>query len=130
MSVTDLKIARDPPRYRVILAFDDTQVSMSGTTETELKTFRFYKSAYAPFQRLAMLVSLWVSGGTGTLRVYIDAETTPRASYSTASTSEVFATLAFSVADLAYGSHTVRVKCVNSGAYYTYTRYLDAWGEV
>ena len=121
-----------PPayRYKHLFTFDDTQVSMSGTTETELKTFRFYKSAYAPFRRIAMLVSLWVSGGTGTLRVYIDAETSPRASFSTTSTSEVFTILSFSVADLAYGPHTVRVKCVNSGAYYTYTRYLDAWGEV
>jgi len=130
MSVTDLKIARDPPRYRVILAFDDTQVSMSGTTETELKTFRFHRSAYSPVGKVVMVVSLWVSGGTGTLRVYIDAETSPRASFSTTSTSEVFATLSFSVANLAYGPHTVRIRCVNSGAYYTYTRYLDAWGEV
>jgi hypothetical protein len=121
-----------PPayRYKHLFTFDDTQVSMSGTTETALKTFRFYKSAYAPFRRLVMLVSLWVSGGTGTLRVYIDAETSPRASYSTTSTSETFATLAFSVADLAYGAHTVTVKCVNSGSYNTYTQYLDAWGEV
>lgn len=121
-----------PPayRYKHLFTFDDTRVSMMGTTEAELKTFRFYKGAYAPFRRIVMLVSLWVSGGTGTLRVYIDAETSPRASYSTTSTSEVFATLAFSVADLAYGPHTVTIKCVNSASYTTYTRYLDAWGEV
>jgi len=117
-------------RYKHLFAFDDTQLSMSGTTETELKTFRFYKSAYFPVRRIAIPVSVWVSGGTGTLRVYVDAETTPRASYSTTSTSEVFTILSFSVADLAYGPHTVRIKCVNSGSYYTYTRFLDAWGEV
>jgi hypothetical protein len=121
-----------PPatRWKHLFTFDDTEVSMSGTTEAELKRFRFYKSAYAPFRRIVIALSAWVSGGTGTVKVYVDAETSPRASFSTTSTSEVFATLSFSVADLAYGPHTVYVKAVNSGSYYTYTRYLDAWGEV
>jgi len=121
-----------PPaqRYKHLFTFDDTEVSAYGTSETEVKTFRFYKTGYVPLRRLVLLLSARVSGGTGTVRVYVDAETTPRASFSTTSTSEVFTALSFSVADLATGVHTVRIRCVNSGSYYTYTRYLDAWGEV
>ena len=70
------------------IVWDDTQKSVSGTTETEVKNFRFAKnSAVRAWSKLYVLASLWVSGGTGHLKIYVDGETSPRLDLSTTSTS-------------------------------------------
>lgn len=117
------------PLFKTLVASDDTQLSVSGTTETEIKNFRFGKTAYSPYGRFHVIASLWVSGGTGYLRVFVDSEATPRLTLSTNSTSETLLEGDFSITDLANGIHTVRVKLYNSGAYNTYSELLEVWGD-
>jgi len=109
----------------VTLAFDDTQKSVSGTTETEIKYFRFIKDDFTRFTRLIVRATLWVSGGTGYLKLYIDDETSPRLTLSTTSTSETTVHGSADISDLSTGVHTVHIKLVNSESYDTYNKLIE-----
>ncbi|RLG77358.1 MAG: hypothetical protein DRO12_02460 [Thermoprotei archaeon] len=117
-------------RVVVPLVFDDTQKSVSGTTETEVKHFRFSKtSSYTNWKKLTVVASLWVDGGTGTLKIYINDETSPRLSLSTTNTSESVVSGEIDISDLGEGVHTLRVKLVNDGSYNTYTELLEVYAQ-
>jgi hypothetical protein len=109
-----------------IVAFDDTQKSVSGTTETEIKYTRFANTVIK-WTQMMIVATLWVSGGTGYLKIYIDSETSPRLQFSTTSTSETRFQDTFSIGDLSAGIHTVHVKLVNSGSYVTYNKLLEVY---
>ena len=114
----------------IIIAFDDTRKSVKGTTETEVKYFRFsISNTWAKWKQLIVVVSIWVDGGTGTVKIYIDDETSPRLSFSSASTTEEIKKGTINVGDLAEGIHTLRVKLVNSGDYTTYTELLEVYAR-
>ncbi len=111
-----------------IIGFDDTQKSVSGTTETEVKYCRFANTVIK-WLKLMIVATIWVSGGTGYLKVYIDAETTPRLTLSTTATSETRYEGEFAISDLAAGVHTLHVKLVNSGSYVTYNKLLEVYAR-
>lgn len=106
------------------LVWDDTQVSVSGTTETEKKNFRFFKIGHST---VYVRLTAWVSGGTGYVKVYVDSESSARLTLSTTSTSETKLESYFSIADLADGVHTIRLKLSNSGSYVTYQQLLEVY---
>ena len=112
------------------IVWDDTQKSVSGTTETEVKNFRFAKSsAVRAWSKLYVLASLWVSGGTGHLKIYVDGETSPRLDLSTTNTSETVLSGEIDISDLGEGIHTLHVKLVNEGSYDTYNELLEVWAS-
>lgn len=112
----------------VLMAADDTDVSMIGTNEVELKNFRFVKSSNINVAKMIFNFSMWVTGGTGTLRIYIDDEASPRCSVSTTSTSEVFFYREIYVSDIQAGVHVVRLKAISSGNYEVHQKLLEAYG--
>jgi hypothetical protein len=114
---------------KYLVATDDTRLSVNGTTETEIKNFRFAKTSYTPYSNFHIIASIWVSGGTGYIKIYVDNETTARLTLSSTSTSETLVEGDFSIGDLANGIHTIHIKLVNSGAYYTYNELIEVWGE-
>jgi hypothetical protein len=109
-----------------IVAFDDTQKSVSGTTETEVKFTRFANTVIK-WTQMMIVATLWVSGGTGYLKIYIDSETSPRLQFSTTATSETRFDGNFSIGDLPAGIHTVHVKLINTGSYYTYNQLFEVY---
>jgi hypothetical protein len=127
------KVSKDGTTFtrliKYLIALDDTQLSMSGTTETLLKYFSFAKTSYTPYSNFHIIISAWVSGGTGTYTVYVDNETAPRLTLSTTSTTETILEGDFSISDLANGVHILYLKAVNSGSYNVYNRIWESWGE-
>jgi len=117
------------PLVKVLVASDDTQLNASGTGDTEIKNFRFGKTSYTSYIKFHVIASLWVSGGTGYLKIFVDGESSPRLSLSSASTSEGVVEGDFSISDLANGIHTVHIKLSNSGTYTTYNELIEFWGE-
>jgi hypothetical protein len=109
-----------------LIAFDDTQKSVSGTTETEVKYARFANTVIK-WREIMIEATLWVSGGTGYLKVYIDSGTSPRLQLSTTATSETSVQGSFSIADLSAGIHTIHIKLVNSGSYVTYNQMMEVY---
>lgn len=114
----------------VFLGADDTQKSVTGTSETEVKYFRFNQPSINPFNIIKVNLSLWVNGGTGSAKIYIDNEASPRLTLSTTSTSENILSGEFSIGDLSAGIHTLRVKIVNNTAgRTTYTELLEVYAR-
>lgn len=111
------------------LAFDDTRVSVTGTSETEVKYFRFSVFPQSKYTTCFVRVSLWVNGGTGTLNIYIDNEATPRLTFSTNLATEQIFEQSFYIGDLSSGLHTFRVKMKNSGSYTTYSELLEVFAR-
>jgi len=114
----------------VFIGADDTRCSVTGTTESEVKYMRFSQPSLNAYNIMRVNVSLWVTGGTGSLKVYLDAETTPRLTLSTTSTSEVYLSGEFNIGDLTAGIHTLRVKIVNNtSGQTTYTELLEVYAR-
>jgi len=112
-----------------LIAVDDTQKSVSGTTETTVKQFRFPVTSFNKTDLWHVIVSAWASGGTGYVKFYFDSETSPRLTLSTTSTSETVleSDIDFRSNPLSSGMHTCYVKISNSGSYTTYTQWLGVW---
>jgi len=108
------------------IAVDDTEVSVYGTSETEVKKFTFIKSNLMPFKILIIQLEGKVSGGTGYFRIYIDGSL--KKELSTTSTSYVPLVCAINVTDLPEGGHTFSLRLLNSGSYYTYNRTIEVYG--
>lgn len=108
------------------IAVDDTEVSVSGTSETEVKKFTFLKSDLMPFKILIVQLEGKVSGGTGYFRIYIDGSL--KKELTTTSTSYIPLVCAIDVTDLAKGSHEFSLRLLNSGSYNTYNRTIEVYG--
>jgi len=112
------------------LVFDDTQKSVVGTTETEVKYFRFSKTGSIRRDKLIVIASLWVSGGTGSLKIYIDDESSPRLTLQTTSTTETIVSGEIDISDLANGIHTIHIKLVNNTAgQTTYNELIEVYAK-
>ncbi len=105
------------------IAWDDTPKS-AGTVETEVKHARFAKTSQVPVSTIFVIVSLWVTAGTGYARFYVNNETTPRLSLSTTSTYETVLTGSIGAADLGFGIHTIRLRIYSTSGD-VYTQYLE-----
>ena len=117
---------------RVVLAFDDTPFTVTSSTSTEVKTFRFFKSSsfdQMNFIGLEIYVSAHVDAGTGYVEIYIDNEL--QSSVSVTSTSEELYRSYIDLTSLSDGAHTVSIRLkTGSGASNVTTQYIIAVGVV
>jgi len=112
--------AKASPELRTGMYFgDDTEVSVTGTTETEVKALYFVQGGplgtIASIEVYATLKSS-VDTATATLKIYVDDETTARLSLSTTSTTYGLVSGSMDVSDLAAGLHTLHIKLVSDTA--------------
>lgn len=101
---------------------DETEVSVTGLTETEVKTFKITKSSsqitgIQP-QKIHLNAEVKTSDVSheGTLNIYIDAEGSPRLTVSTTSLTYEMQEDDADISDLTNGSHVVHVKMVSADA--------------
>jgi hypothetical protein len=113
---------------RLLYVGDETEKSVYGTGETEIKTFRMiYDTSHGrKFARIYFVGEAYVTGGTGYLNVSIDG----------AASQTVWTITATSYAlhegyiDVSWTDdtvHTISIRLVNSGSYYTYNRTLEVY---
>jgi len=112
----------------VQVAKDDSLAS-AGTAEVEVKSARFYKSSDLPISKLFVVVSLWTTAGTAYANFYVDDETSPRLTLTTASTTEAFLSGSIDVSGLADGQHKLSLR-IYSTAGTAYTKYFEVVGRL
>jgi hypothetical protein len=114
-----------------LYAGDETEKSVYGTTEAEVKFLRMINSPGYGFNitRLYFIGEAYVTGGTGYMRVSIDG----------ASSVVVWTITSTSYApqkgyiDVSWGAdtiHTISIRLVNSSSYYTYNRTIEIYVQV
>lgn len=130
--VYDLRVGAEYSTNRLVqLALDDTQTSVTGTTYSEVKTFRFAKvSSYSDIETIIVIASLWTTAsGYARLKVYIDS--TEYLALGTAETSEHVVTGVIDVSGLSDGLHDVSIMLANDvSGKTTYHKYLNVLGDI
>ena len=102
---------------------DETEVSTLGTTEEDQKVFRMPKATsdvkgIQPV-RLHVNAEMKVTGGTtptGTLRIYLDGEGTPRITLNTTSGTYEMVEGDTDISDLSNGTHTIKATLASDEA--------------
>ena len=102
---------------------DETETSVTGTSEVDMKLFRIVKSSantkgMQP-QRLHINAEMKVtgaSGAQGTIKIYVDEEVSPRITVNTVSGTYEMQEGDADFSDLANGSHDVRVAGLTDNA--------------
>jgi hypothetical protein len=113
---------------RLMYVGDETEKSVYGTGETEIKTFRMiYDTSHGRnFARVYFIGEAYVTGGTGYLKVSIDG----------AASQTVWTITATSYAlhegyiDVSWTDdtvHTISIRLVNTGSYTTFNRTLEVY---
>ena len=101
------------------LALDDTQVSTTSTSPTELKYARFVKDSNKNMDWRTLYVfvegRVSTSGQTLTVQIFINNEASPRATISITSTSYALYSATIDISDLGNGVHRVGIKAYVSG---------------
>jgi len=121
-----------PQILRTLIASDETEVSVTGTTETEVKTHRVVKSTShgMPVSKLHVLAEIKVSAAsTGELRVYVDG--TLRITLTTTSIDYELRKGTW-VIDPAWDEdsvHTISIRLVNSTTETTFNRLYELYVE-
>jgi len=111
----DWSYIQNAPLVGVVLAFDDTEATVTGTTETEVKYFRFVRnSSFFNVRKIRFIVSGYSTSGTGKLKVYIDG--TAYATIDLTSTSEGVYQADVDVSSLSDGIHTVSIRLVGGSS--------------
>ena len=111
----DWGYVQNAPLVGVVLAFDDTEATVTGTTEAEVKYFRFVRnSSFFNVKKIRFIVSGYSSSGTGKLKVYIDG--TAYATIDLTSTSEGVYQADVDVSSLSDGIHTVSIRLVGGSS--------------
>jgi len=113
---------------RKLYVGDETEVSVTGTTEESVKNFRMINSSTHGFsiKKIYVIAEMKVSAGTGSLKVYIDGATTPSLTLTTTSTSYVLVKGSFTVTWADDTIHTVDIRLVNdTSTATTYNRTLE-----
>ena len=111
----DWSYIQNAPLVGVVLAFDDTEATVTGTTETEVKYFRFVRnSSFFNVKKIRFIVSGYSTSGTGQLKVYIDG--TAYATIDLTSTSEGVYQADVDVSSLSDGIHTVSIRLVGGSS--------------
>jgi len=100
---------------KTTLAIDETEVYVTGTSESLFtpldKTFDFIKStAHLDLESLMVLLQMKVTGGTGTIKIYMDAEVSPRLTFTTTSTAYEVKEGSVDVSGLPAGLHTLTIR--------------------
>ncbi|MBT9164030.1 MAG: hypothetical protein DDT23_00019 [candidate division WS2 bacterium] len=129
MSNNDLYL-RDRLRFHYV--GDETERSVAGTTETEIKFFRMIKHPNAYNLRLLrFFAELRVSAAsTGTLRIYLDGAASPSLTLTTIATAFELLNGSIDVSAWADGVHTVSIRLLNSTTATTINRLLECYVEV
>lgn len=115
---------------RMLYVGDETEKSVYGTTETEIKNFRMvYNTSHGrKYARIFFTGEAYVTGGTGYLKVSIDG----------AASTTVWTITATSYAlhegyvDVSWTDdtiHTISIRLANSGSYNTYNRTIEIYCE-
>ena len=115
---------------RMLYVGDETEKSVYGTTETEIKTFRMIlnTSHGRRYSRIYFVGEAYVTGGTGYMKVSIDGGTSQTV-WTITSTSYA---LHEGYIDVSWGDdtiHTISIRLANSGSYYTYNRTIEIYVE-
>jgi len=113
---------------------DETEVSVTGITETEIKTFGIVKApAILPWLKMHVQAEMKTSdvSHAAIMKVYVDAEASPRITLnSTSATYEIQSGSAV-ISDLSNGKHVVKIKMVSADASATaYNDLLDVFTEI
>jgi hypothetical protein len=101
---------------------DETEVSVTGTTETEKKTFKIVKASDQTkgFQPTKLHINAEMKTSDvakqGSVKVYIDSEETPAITLNTSSTTYEMIEGNSDISSLSTGAHEIHVKLVNAEA--------------
>jgi hypothetical protein len=120
---------------KVTLAIDETEVSVTGTTEMVFspvdKTFDFVKdSTHLNLSSLKVILQMKVTAPyTGTIKIYLDSEASPRLTFTTTSSSYELKSGTIDISTIAAGLHTLTVKgYTNNAAATVYLRFYQVLG--
>ena len=115
---------------------DETEVSVTGTTETTIKDFKIPKSSSqtSGIQATKLHVNAQMKtsnvAAQGTLKIYIDGEGSPRITLNTISITYEMVEGVADISDLANGAHDVEVKAVSAdGAETIYNDLIEIFLE-
>lgn len=99
-------------------AGDESEVSITGTTEVSVKELGFVKNALYNCTDVRFIAAMKTSdvSYTATLKVYIDAEGTERLSLTSTATDYELKSGTFDVSDLTNGKHSMIIKLASSDA--------------
>lgn len=113
---------------------DETEVSAPGIVELEVKTFSFAKSsAILEWVKLHVQAEMKTSNASyaATLKVYIDAEASPRITLNSTSTTYEMQSGNADISDLSNTKHDVHIKLVSADVSATaYNDMLDVFTEI
>jgi len=117
------------PPIRKLYYGDETECSVTGTTETSIKTLRVVNCSTAGLSvtKLYFVATLKVSGGTGYLKVYVDGTLVATLQTTSTSYAVVYGSAAVSWSDNTV--HTVDARISNSGSYTTYNQVFEVYVE-
>lgn len=118
--------------HRMLYFGDETEMYVYGSTATSIKTLTMTKCLTAGLYptSIYIIATLKVTGGTGSLEIYVDGVL--KQTLSTASTSYalVYSPSAISISSWGNNSiHTIDIKLKNSGSYTTYNQLLEIYIE-
>lgn len=114
---------------KMLYLADETEVSVSGTSETERKTARmlYHANALQPTTIRVFAEMRVSSASTGTVRVYIGGSL--RITLTTTNTNYELQTGSWSVSGLSQNFHDVSVRLLNSSAPTTFLRTFELYYE-
>lgn len=119
---------------RNVFVGDETEVSVTGTTETEVKTFNIIcKSSILEWLGLHVQAEMKTNNAlyTATMRIYVDSEVSARITLNSTGTDYGLESGKADISDLATGRHIVRVKMVSSDAAGTaYNDLIEIFTEI
>lgn len=113
---------------------DESEVNVTGVTETDLKEFKFTRlSGIIEPTLMRIMCTLKNSDAgsgnpayNGTLKLYVDDEVSPRATLTSNATAYELKTSEFDISDLSQSQHTVTIKMYSDDAAgIVYNDYLD-----
>ena len=115
---------------RLLYVGDETEKSVYGTTETEIKTFRMIlnTSHGRKFTRIYFIGEAYVTGGTGYMTVSIDGGASQTVWHITAASYALHE----GYIDVSWSDdtvHTISIRLYNSGSYTTYQRTIEVYVE-
>ncbi len=119
---------------RHVYVGDETEVSVTGVTETEVKNFSLVKSAsIADWVKLHIQAEMKTSNAlhAATMKIYFDNEVSPRITLSSTSATYELQTGNADVSDVSVGKHVIHVKLVSANAGATaHNDLLDVFTEI
>lgn len=113
---------------RLLYVGDETEKNVYGAVESEIKNFRMvYTTSHGrKFARMYFMGEAYVTGGTGYLKVSIDGGASQTV-WTITATDYTFHKGYIDVSWTDDTIHTISIRLVNSGDYYTYNKTMEAY---